>query len=226
MSGTTKGLNRQQMADRLALEFQDGWIVNLGVGIPTMCSQHRHRRPRHHSTTRRTASSATARSLPAGEEDLQPGQCRRAECHAEAGRGRRAPCRLVRHHPQRAYRRDGDGCLRGGAQRRLRQLEDRRRQGRRHRRRDGPRGLREARLHHPGADDTQRRAAAGGAMRAAGDGARRGDAGGDELRVVRADRRWLPDQGDRAWRHARRGARDGRLQADRAREPADGSAGA
>lgn len=34
----SKGLNRQQMADRMALEFQDGWIVNLGVGIPTMCS--------------------------------------------------------------------------------------------------------------------------------------------------------------------------------------------
>ena len=32
MSGTTKGLNRQQMADRIAFEFQDGWIVNLGVG--------------------------------------------------------------------------------------------------------------------------------------------------------------------------------------------------
>lgn len=35
---TAKGLTRQQMADRIALEFQDGWIVNLGVGIPTMCS--------------------------------------------------------------------------------------------------------------------------------------------------------------------------------------------
>ena len=33
-----KGLTRQQMANLLAAEFQDGWIVNLGVGIPTMCS--------------------------------------------------------------------------------------------------------------------------------------------------------------------------------------------
>ena len=37
MSGS-KGLNRQQMADCAAHTFQDGWIVNLGVGIPTLCS--------------------------------------------------------------------------------------------------------------------------------------------------------------------------------------------
>ncbi len=37
MSGS-KGLNRQQMADLAAEQFQNGWVVNLGVGIPTMCS--------------------------------------------------------------------------------------------------------------------------------------------------------------------------------------------
>lgn len=33
-----KGLSRQAMCNLLAAQFQDGWIVNLGVGIPTMCS--------------------------------------------------------------------------------------------------------------------------------------------------------------------------------------------
>ena len=39
MADKTK-LSRQAMCDRLAMEFQDDWIVNLGVGMPTLCSNY------------------------------------------------------------------------------------------------------------------------------------------------------------------------------------------
>ncbi len=37
-----KPIDRQAMANRIAMEFQDGWVVNLGIGIPTLCSNFVH----------------------------------------------------------------------------------------------------------------------------------------------------------------------------------------
>ena len=33
-------LDRQTMCNRIAMEFRDGWVVNLGVGMPTLCSNY------------------------------------------------------------------------------------------------------------------------------------------------------------------------------------------
>ena len=34
------GLNKDQIAQRIAQELKDGWYVNLGIGIPTLVANH------------------------------------------------------------------------------------------------------------------------------------------------------------------------------------------
>ena len=108
----TKGLTRQQMADRVALEFQDGWIVNLGVGIPTLCSNTDigDRDIIYHSENGVIGYGPIA---PEGQEDLESCERRRAECHAASGCGGCASRGFLRRDPRRAYRGDRDGRLPG-----------------------------------------------------------------------------------------------------------------
>lgn len=68
-AGSAKGWSRQRMADRLAAEFGDGWIVNLRVGIPTLCSNADlgHRAVVFHSENGVIGYGPV---LPEGQEDL------------------------------------------------------------------------------------------------------------------------------------------------------------
>ena len=40
MAEEKTSLDRQTMCNRIAMEFKDGWVVNLGVGMPTLCSNY------------------------------------------------------------------------------------------------------------------------------------------------------------------------------------------
>ena len=63
-------LSRQQIANRLAQEFQDGWLVNLGIGIPTLCSNYSQgdKEIIYHSENGVIGYGSI---YPKGEEDLQ-----------------------------------------------------------------------------------------------------------------------------------------------------------
>ena len=140
MSGT-KGLNRQQMADLIARQFQDGWVVNLGVGIPTMCSNTDIGDTDivYHSENGVIGYGPVAAE---GQEDLNLVNAGGQNVTLKPGAAVVHHADSFAHHPRRSYRCDRDGRVSGVVPRRFRQLEIEGSEGRRHRRRDGPRRLR------------------------------------------------------------------------------------
>ena len=83
----SKGLKRQQMADRIAMNSRTAGS-STSASACRRCAPTPIRRPRHHLSLRERRDRLRP-VAPPGEEDL-PGQRRRAERHAEAGRRDRA----------------------------------------------------------------------------------------------------------------------------------------
>ena len=179
-------LSRQTMCDRLAMEFQDGWIVNLGVGMPTLCSNYLESEPDKeiifHSENGVIGFGPLA---PAGEED-------RHLVNAGGQNVVALPGMAIVHHADSfglirkgmvdvtvmgAYEvsENGDFC----------QLAHTGAQGRRNRRRDGSGGVRQAGIHRHGAQPAQRRAKAAQTLHAADYRARRRKAAGHRPGAVR-----------------------------------------
>ena len=144
------------IAARITAEFQDGWIANLGVGMPTMCSDFL---PADKFIILHSENGLIGYGRAATVEEATPYVVNAGVLASAAARLRRdrAPLGRVRRHPQRPPRCCRARRLRSRRQRRLRELEDgRRARRRRHRRRHGPRVVRPAHLHHDGAPDPRR----------------------------------------------------------------------
>ena len=139
-------LDRQAMCDRLAMEFEDGWVVNLGIGIPTLCSN-------YIDPSRETinqSENGDYRLWPSGSPRRgrpAPGERRRPVCNQPAGYGHCPPRRFFWHYPGRHGRRDRFGGLRSLGERRLCQLAAAEPQRRRDWWGHGPGGLRQAGVH-------------------------------------------------------------------------------
>ena len=122
--------SRTQIAERLAREFQDGWIINLGVGMPTLITDVPlgDREVFFHAENGVIGFGPVAAE---GQEDIHLVDASRPLRHAQPWRRHRRPRRQLRAHPRRPHRRHRARQLRGRGEWRLRQLEGEGLQGRR-----------------------------------------------------------------------------------------------
>ena len=212
------------MADLIARQFQDGWVVNLGVGIPTMCSN--------------TDIGDTRYRLPFGERRhrLRPGRAGGEEdlnlVNAGGQNVTLKPGAAVVHHADSfAIIRGGhiDVTVMGAYQVSCRgDFANWKLKGQKGGGIGGAMDLAACAkrvfiiLEHTTRDGASRLVPQ---CDSAGDGARRGEACRHQLWVVRADRRRFPNSRDRAWHHAGRSACDSGMQADGAGQSAGGKGG-
>ena len=118
---TFRPLDRAGIAARIARDIPEGWFVNLGIGIPTGVSDHvpHDREVIFHSEN----GVIGAGPAPApGQDQSVPGQCRHAAHHAAHRRIVRPSRRQLRHRSGRPSGSLRAGRVRGGGERRHRQL--------------------------------------------------------------------------------------------------------